>query len=193
MIDPATGWFEMKQIPNKRADEIANIVEQTWLTRYPWPTQIIYNRGSEFMAEFTATCVQEYGLVNKPITARNPQANSIIERVHQTLGNIIRTMELYDQELDKDDPFGGILAATMFAVRSTYNTTTQATAMQLVFGRDGVFNIPFKANWDIIRQRKQQIINKNNEKENKKRKPHQYKVKDLILIKNYSKAFQKTR
>ena len=80
-------------------------------------------------------------------------------------------MELYDQELDKDDPFGGILAATMFAVRSTYNTTTQATAMQLVFGRDGVFNIPFKANWDIIQQRKQQIINKNNEKENKNKDP----------------------
>ena len=140
------------------------------------------------MAEFTTTCVQEYGLVNKPITARNPQANSIIERVHQTLGNIIRTMEIYDQDLDDHDPFGRILVATMFAVRSTYNTTTQATAMQLVFGRDAIFNIPFKANWDAIRQRKQDIIDKNNEKENQKRKPHQYKVGDLILVKNYSKT-----
>lgn len=32
MIDPATGWFEMKTIPDKRADTIANLVEQTWLT-----------------------------------------------------------------------------------------------------------------------------------------------------------------
>ena len=154
MIDPATGWFEMKEIPNKRADEIANIVEQTWFTRYPWPTQIIFDRGSEFMAEFALTCKNDYGLTTKPITARNPQANSIIERVHQTLGNILRTMELYDQELDKTNPFGGILAATMFAIRSTYHTTTQATAMQLVFGRDGIFNIPFKASWDVIKQRR---------------------------------------
>ncbi len=32
MIDPATGWFEMKEIPNKEAFTIASIVEQTWLT-----------------------------------------------------------------------------------------------------------------------------------------------------------------
>ena len=31
MIDPATGWFEIKQIPMKRADVVANIVEQTWM------------------------------------------------------------------------------------------------------------------------------------------------------------------
>ena len=34
MIDPATGWFEMVDIPNKRADYIANVLEYTWLTRY---------------------------------------------------------------------------------------------------------------------------------------------------------------
>ena len=38
MIDPETCWFEMKQIPDKRADTIANLVEQTWLSRYPWQT-----------------------------------------------------------------------------------------------------------------------------------------------------------
>lgn len=188
MIDPATGWFEMKEIPNKRPDEIANIVEQTWFTRYPWPNQIIFDRGTEFMAEFATTCKNEYGITTRPITARNPQANSIIERVHQTIGNIIRTMEIYDQDLDKDNPFGGLLSATMFAVRSTYNTTTQATPMQLVFGRDGMFNIPFKANWDYIRQRKQTIINQNNQKENKRRIQHDYQVGDKILVKNYSKA-----
>lgn len=187
MIDPATGWFEMKEIPNKRADEIANIVEQTWFTRYPWPNQIIFDRGSEFMAEFALMCKNEYGLTTRPITARNPQANAIIERVHQTLGNILRTMEIYNQDLDKTNPFGGILAATMFAIRSTYNTTTQATAMQLVFGRDGIFNIPFKASWDVIKQRKQEIINKNNKNKNCKRIRYTYKEGGLILIKNYKK------
>ena len=37
MIDPATGWFEISQIPDKRSDTIANIVEQEWLARYPDP------------------------------------------------------------------------------------------------------------------------------------------------------------
>ena len=44
MIDPATGWFEIAEIPSKRADDIINILEMTWLTRYPWPTEIVLNR-----------------------------------------------------------------------------------------------------------------------------------------------------
>ena len=43
MIDPATGWLEIAPIKEKRADNIANVVEQTWLTQYPWPVQITYN------------------------------------------------------------------------------------------------------------------------------------------------------
>ena len=37
MIDPATGWFEMKEIKTKAADTVANMLEQTWLTRYLGP------------------------------------------------------------------------------------------------------------------------------------------------------------
>ena len=52
MIDPATGWFEMAQIPNKTTAEIAGITEKTWFTRYPLPQLIVFDRGTEFMAEF---------------------------------------------------------------------------------------------------------------------------------------------
>ena len=33
MTDPATGWFEMAQIPNKTDAKIADITEKTWFTR----------------------------------------------------------------------------------------------------------------------------------------------------------------
>ena len=49
MIDLATGWFEMVQIPNKEAYTIADVVERTWLMRYPWPTKIIVDHGSKFL------------------------------------------------------------------------------------------------------------------------------------------------
>ena len=90
MIDPATGWFEMKEIPNKEAITIANIIEQTWFSRYPWPTQIIFDRGSEFMGEFTCMVQKDYGIKKKPITTRNPQADSILEWIHQTILYIMR-------------------------------------------------------------------------------------------------------
>jgi len=101
----------------------------------------------------------------KPITVRNPQANSIVKRVDKTIGNMIRTFELEDHYLDENDPWKGILAAAAFAVRATIHTTLQKTPAQLVFGRDIILNVNHIANWEHIKQRKQTLINKNNEKE----------------------------
>ena len=55
---------------------------------------------------------------------------------------------------------------------------------QLVFGRDSILNITHKANWKLIRDRKQKLIKRNNERENRTRKVHQHKTEDLVLIKN---------
>ena len=92
----------------------------------------MFDRGTEFMAEFAKTCHNVYGLKRKTISTRNPQFNAIIERIHQTIGNIIRTFDV--SNIVHNDPWSGILAATMFAVRATYHTTLQAFPMQLVFG-----------------------------------------------------------
>ena len=94
MIDPATGWFEIAEYDDKKSITVANIVEQEWLTRYPRPTQITYDRGGEFIDKgFQSMIRNEYGIVPKPITTRNPPANAIVERVHQVIANIIRTFE----------------------------------------------------------------------------------------------------
>jgi transposase InsO family protein len=182
MIDPATGWFEMRELKDKAAITTANLVEQTWLTRYPIPQILTYDRGTEFMAEFAEMIENDYGIKRKGITVRNPQANAIIERIHQTIGNMIRTFQKDD--LDEQDPWSGILAATMFATRATYHTTLQATPSQLVFGRDAILNVQFEANWAYIRERKQKLINQNNKRENASRIMHTYHVDDKVLYRN---------
>ena len=182
MIDPATGWFEIHEYDDKRAITVANIAEQEWFSRYPWPTQVTYDRGSEFIGHEFQTMLGDYGVKKKPITTRNPQANAIVERVHQTIGNIVRTFELQDNYLDEDDPWKGILSATAFAIRATYHTTLQKSPGQLVFGRDMIFNVEHTANWEYIRARKQKLIQKNNRNENKSRIPHTYVVNDQVML-----------
>ena len=100
------------------------------------------------MAEFAKMCHNYYGLKSKPITTRNPQSNKIIERIDQNIGNIIRTFDV--SNIFNKNPWSGILAATMFAVRVTYHTTLQASPMQLVFGRDTILNIKHVADWEHI-------------------------------------------
>jgi len=110
MIDPATGWFEIVQYKSKGSDVIADLLEISWLCRYPWPEQIIYNNGSEFIGpEFQSIIKHEYHINCKPTSVKNPQANAILERVHQVVGNMLHTFEL--EEIVEDDPFDGILSA----------------------------------------------------------------------------------
>jgi len=183
MIDPATGWFEIQQYNYRKSITVANIIEQEWFSRYPWPTQVTFDRGSEFIGQdFQKMIKEDYGVKAKPITVRNPQANAIVERVHQVIGNIIRTFELENNYLDDEDPWKGILSATAFAVHSTFHTTLQNTPGQLVFGRDMILNVKHEANWEYIRARKQNIILKNNKAENAKRTPHTYSIGDKVLL-----------
>ena len=49
MIDPETGWFEIVWYNYKQAATIPNLVEKTWLCRYPCPTISMYDRGNEFL------------------------------------------------------------------------------------------------------------------------------------------------
>jgi transposase InsO family protein len=132
MIDPVSGWFEIHRYDDKRSIPVANIVEQEWLSRYPWPTQVTFDRGSEFIGhDFRDMLVKDYyGIKRKPITVRNPQAN-----------NIIHTFELQKNYLDEKDPWKGILSATAFAVRATHHTTLQKSPGQLIFGKDMIFNV----------------------------------------------------
>eukprot|EP00957_Ditylum_brightwellii_P167015 12714793-Ditylum_brightwellii.AAC.1 len=67
MIDPVTSWFEIAEIKRKRADTIANVVETTWLIRYPYPTQVVFDRGKEFMAELSEMILKDYGVKKRPL------------------------------------------------------------------------------------------------------------------------------
>ena len=51
MIEPVTGWFKITQYDDKIAISITILVENTCLTRYPRPIEIMYDQGSEFFGD----------------------------------------------------------------------------------------------------------------------------------------------
>ena len=118
----------------------------------------------------------------KPTTTYNPQSNGIIERVHAVLNDILRTFELEERELDEHDPWSEFLSSAAFAIRATFHTTLQATPAQLVFGRDMILPLSYKADWDRIRHNKQQEVNRNNARENRGRVEHQYHIGDKVYL-----------
>eukprot|EP00957_Ditylum_brightwellii_P042324 3204676-Ditylum_brightwellii.AAC.1 len=152
MIDTAKGWFEIKETTSQSSDVVANIVEQMWLTRHLWHQKVVLDRGTEFMKDFIVLIHDEYVNKQNPITTRNLQANTIVERAHQTIGNLLCTFEIGTTKLDPDNLWGGILSTVMFALQSTIHKTHKDTPMQLVFGRDAMLNIMHINNWLYVQK-----------------------------------------
>jgi Integrase core domain. len=66
-IDPATGWFEIAEVPtydldkvkagnkeyiDKTSARISLLFNNYWLSRYPRPVEVVYDNGSEFKKDF---------------------------------------------------------------------------------------------------------------------------------------------
>ena len=80
---------EMKQISNKDAFTVAQAVEQTWLSRYPWPKKITYDKGSEFMAEF-ATMRPCFEIRMYIYTRNNQPYIKTLQRLQRIMANLRR-------------------------------------------------------------------------------------------------------
>ncbi len=115
MINPASSWFKISELPvveklhrqtvnNKQlliADEIfdrtfkfiAKLVNKTWLCRYPRCCHLIYDIGSEFILHFEYLC-ESCGIKRKPTMVKYPQANGVLKRVNQVLGQMLHTAEI---------------------------------------------------------------------------------------------------
>jgi len=182
MIDPATGWFEIKALEDPKSANVMAAMDDTWLARYPRPQFVGYDNGSEFKSVFHEM-IQNYGMRPARSTAYNPQSHGVIERVHQVVEDALRTFELEEADLDEINPWEPFLAAAAYAIRSTFHTTLQATPAQLVFGRDMILPIRFNANWTAIQQRRQTEMIRNNNRENSKRIVHHYNVGDMVAKK----------
>jgi len=195
-IDPATGWFEIAEIPtfdldlikignkeyiDKSSARVSQIFNNTWLCRYPRPVEVVYDNGSEFKKDFQPL-IKDFDIKPNCTTVENPQANAPVERVHQVIQNMIRTKDLTNRIFDYIDPWGEILSSIAWAIRASYHSTLGATPAQLVFGRDMIFNLKAIVDWRTITARKQKQVIKDNIRENKGRIDHQYSIGDKIYL-----------
>ena len=73
MIDPATGWIEIRSVPEVRAELITNQVSLAWLIRYPLPNIITVDRGKDLLAKFKTMMTNDYRILCNSISVRQTQ------------------------------------------------------------------------------------------------------------------------
>ena len=180
IMDKATGFVEFIPTISFLSKHVAELFDTHWLCRYPRPLDCTFDNGGEFVGHEFQELLASYGIKPNPTTVKNPQGNSVIERVHLTMGDMLRTMTLagtdWFYELNRT------LQSVAWAVRTTVSTTTGYSPGQLAFSRDMIMATQVKIDWERIKAIKQSAAIKNNASENSSRIHHNYQVGDQVLI-----------
>ena len=149
MIDSASSWFEILELPvttdasipmdikgqkgtkkhnntklpyfDKRFAMISNLVNKTWFNRYIRCQYIIYDNGSKFKLHFKALC-ESFGIKRKLTSVKNPQANAVLNQVHQVITTLLCTTELDMANTVEASEIDAFLTDAAWVIRSTYRT-----------------------------------------------------------------------
>ncbi|KAG6608887.1 Pol Polyprotein [Phytophthora cinnamomi] len=176
MMDMATHWIEIAPLDDKTSVLTDKQLDKYWLCHYPRPLRVIHDEGPEFTGREFQEMLESYRIQSKPTSVENPQANGVLERVHQFVGNMIRTTRIDQQAWIE------LLPAVAFAIRATHHTKLDASPAQLVFGRDMMSAVAFTANWARMLTRRERQTPRENIRENAARIDHSYNPGDKVLI-----------
>ena len=119
--------------------------------------------------------------VSRPVS-KNPQANAILERVHQVIMVMLCTAEVDMADSVDTSDIDSFLTNVAWAIHSTYHTVLKASPGAAIFGQDMLFDIPFLADWNTIGDYRQRQTDLNTECENRTCKDWDYKVGDKVLL-----------
>jgi hypothetical protein len=113
---------------------------------------------------------------------KNPQANAILECLHQVLAQMLPTDELDMAETVTPDDVDVFLYNTAWAICSTYHTVLKASPGVAKCGRDIPFDITFIADWNKIGDYRQCQNDLNMACKNSKQVDYDFKVGDKVLL-----------
>jgi len=148
--------------------------ENNWAARCPKPNSGIVDPGTEFKGEFRDTLVQ-IEITPFPTTAKNPQANSVYERLHQSAAEVICATICEDQPKHRgraSQTADSALATAECATQTALHSTQGLSPGALVFNRDVLLDIQVIADWEALQQKRQHVIKRNLGAANRKRATH---------------------
>ena len=171
IIDTVTTYCELVLLKNKTASHVGWQFEHQWLARYPKPARVVFDQGNKLLGEDFQAVLRLNGIKPAGSTVKNPQSNAVCERLHQSIGNTLRALNYERPQRTKEEAsklVNTALQTAAYAARTAIHTTMQMSPGSMAFHRDMVLNIPLLVDFELLRQCRQALIDKNLVKENKK-------------------------
>ncbi len=162
--------------------------DESWLSRYPRPFSCCHDNGGEFTGWEFQDQLKDYAIKDIPTTSRNPAANGICERMHQTVGSVLRTLIFSHQPRTLGDAkqlVDQALATASHAVRTNVSGVTGYSPGALAFHRDMLLDVPLVADLMAIRNKRQLSVDENLRRVNAKRSSYDYESGQRVLKKRH--------
>jgi hypothetical protein len=187
IIDPATNLVELIRLHNKTSDHVAQQFANVWLSRYPWPESCTHDNGGEFTGLAFQQLLEQCAIRSRPTSSRNPQSNAICERMHQTVGNILRTI-LHGEEVTAttaNDIVDNALSTAIHVLRSSASRSLNLHSPgEIAFHRNMFLNIPIIADLEGLHSKRAALVQKNLEFANRRRIRYDYRQGQRVLVKH---------
>ena len=134
-----TKWAEAKAVRTDTAAHAATFLFENIISRFGCPKILVSDRGAHFLNSTIEAMTSRFQIDHRKTTSYHPQTNGQTERVNGTLVTILRKT-IRDSKRDWDVK----LTAALWAYRTTFKVTTQATPFSLVYGIEATLPIEFE-------------------------------------------------
>lgn len=149
----------------------------------PMARKCIHDNGGEFTGWEFQKLLEQWKIENTPTTSRNPTANVICERMHQTVGNVLRTLVHENKprwQRQANDLVNEALGIAQHSLRCGVYTALGSSPGSFVFNRDIFLNIPLIADWQMLTEKREHQANENLLRKNLRRRKYDYEINQKV-------------
>ena len=129
--DYFTKWMEAYATPNHRAETIAKVVVEGFISRFGIPSTIHTDQGRDFESNLFRDMCKRMEIEKTRTTPWHPQSDGMVERFNRTLETMLRqTIQTNQSDWDLQAPI------CCMAYRASVHETTKQTPNMLMLGRE---------------------------------------------------------
>jgi transposase InsO family protein len=180
MVDIASRWVEVDIVFEITSEQIIKSISQEIINKHGSPRRLLSDQGRQFISLKFKEFIGKHNIKHVLTNAHNPTANSIVERINQSIGNIARICKGFSLKELKEKICTHLNYST--------NRTTKYSPFEIIYKHS-----PF----DILRRKLQNVqeeqcsrtnasIEREVARRNKNRVKHLYITNDLVYKKNFS-------
>ena len=132
MMDVYSRYLVASPVRNHKASTVSRCLYESVVAYFGAPRSILSDRGAEFTGMVWESLTQMLGAKIKLTSPYYPQGNSVIERSHRTLSDMLRTMLLEKEGRD----WSSLLPSVMLYMNSMIQEKTGVSACEILFGNN---------------------------------------------------------